>query len=211
VELRKPARRRANVPAPVELPVGQLLPSIQGYFAYFYEEGGSPKRTIVSGAWWDPRSNAGEESLLRIQSVLADAFCGQREVPLTDVAYLGREYTRDMEALNTAWLGPLSAPPILSGHDVKFTRTPAGATFMRYYPVRALARNLEGASTLLCDVTVALALSCTLVRAKPEGFGFGEAAVQIAHTAFTVDPVLRDGSPAAGRKMCLNIGFALMD
>jgi hypothetical protein len=207
-QLRRPARQREPVAEPVYLPTGPLLPAISGYYAYFYEADGVPRRTVVMGVWNDPRSNAGEASTVRAAATFPDVFCGDRRIPLADLAYLGPPYTQEIAALNRAWLGPLPGPPMLSGADVSFTRKPAGALFARYYPVRALQREMEGNVYMLCDIG-ADALACAVTEEEPAGWGLGEAALRIAAEGYRVAPVLQSGEPAIGRKLCLGTAFRL--
>lgn len=50
----------------------------------------------------------------------------------------------------------------------------------RYYPRRAITRNMSGMVTLDCIVSRAGALDCAVVSETPEGWGFGAAAQRIA-------------------------------
>lgn len=68
----------------------------------------------------------------------------------------------------------------------------------RYYPRRALAREVEGAVTLDCLVSTAGRLSCNVVSETPNGWGFGEAALRIA-ADHRMAPAMRDGAATEGR------------
>jgi hypothetical protein len=205
---RRRARDREPVEAPTYLPVGPTLPAVGGYFAYFYEAEGVPRRTVVAAIWRDRRTNAGEPSTAGAAAMLPDAFCANREIALADLAYLGPVYTPEIAALNRDWLGALAGPPVLSGAELAFTRTPAGALFARYYPERALAREMEGSSYMLCDIGAA-GLTCAVTWEDPPGWGFGEAALKIAAEGYRVAPELVGGGSAIGRKVCLGTAFRL--
>jgi hypothetical protein len=210
-EMLKRRRDRENVPEPTYLPVGPILPVFGGYFAYFGVVDGAQTMTVLSGSWRDTGSNVGEASSVRGLAMLPDAFCGIREVSLADLTYLGPAYTPEIAALNRAWLGPRQAPVTLSGADLKFSRTPIGGEFFRYYPIRALERAMEGSVSMLCDIGESSALACAIAWEAPIGWGFGEAALRLAADGYRVDPVLRDGGPSAGRKVCLSTAFRLAD
>ena len=210
-QLRKRARDRESVPEPTYLPEGPMLPAFAGYFAYFYNVAGASMMTVVSASWRDPVSNAGEASSVHGMAMLPDTFCGIRVVSLADVTYLGPTYTPEIAALNRAWLGPRQAPLTLTGSELTFTRTPAGSMFYRYYPPRALEREREGTVSMLCDIGETAALTCTISSEEPSGWGFAEAALRIAAEGYLVDPVLRDGGPSVGRKVCLSTAFRLED
>lgn len=204
------SRQQEIEPEPAELPVGVRLPAFGGYFAYAYTNSdNAPAMTIVSANWRDGKSNAGEPSVAKGLAMLPDSFCDVRDMPLSDLTYLGTTYTLEMAALNLAWLGPRATPPILSGAELSFTRTPTGGMFFRYYPPRALEREMEGTASMLCDIGAAAVLSCALTSEEPKGWGFGQAALRVAAEGYLVNPVLRDGTPAVGRKVCMSTAFRL--
>jgi protein TonB len=68
----------------------------------------------------------------------------------------------------------------------------------RYYPPRALARNVEGEVLLDCLVRVSGLLNCTVVSESPRGWGFAEAAQRIAG-AHQMAPATREGVSVEGR------------
>lgn len=68
----------------------------------------------------------------------------------------------------------------------------------RYYPRRALAREIEGVVMLDCLVATSGRLACSVASETPRGWAFGEAALRIA-ADHRMAPAMRDGAPVQGR------------
>lgn len=68
----------------------------------------------------------------------------------------------------------------------------------RYYPPRAVAREMEGEAVLDCLVSTSGALACRVVSETPRNWGFGGAALRIA-ADYRMAPAMRDGVPVEGR------------
>jgi TonB family protein len=68
----------------------------------------------------------------------------------------------------------------------------------RYYPRRALAREVEGFVMLDCAVSTAGLLSCSVISETPSGWEFGAAALRMA-ADHRMQPAMRDGVPVEGR------------
>jgi protein TonB len=68
----------------------------------------------------------------------------------------------------------------------------------RYYPRRALAREMEGVVMLDCMVGTSGRLACSVISETPRGWAFGEAALRIA-ADHRMAPAMRDGAPVQGR------------
>lgn len=68
----------------------------------------------------------------------------------------------------------------------------------RYYPRRALAREVEGVVMLDCIVGTSGRLACSVISETPRGWAFGEAALRIA-ADHRMAPAMRDGAPVLGR------------
>lgn len=68
----------------------------------------------------------------------------------------------------------------------------------RYYPRRAIPRGIEGEVVLDCLVSTSGALNCAVQSETPQSWGFGEAALRIAHDHRMV-PATRNGEPVPGR------------
>jgi protein TonB len=68
----------------------------------------------------------------------------------------------------------------------------------RYYPRRAVTRGMEGEVTLDCLVSTAGLLRCSVASETPANWGFGDAALRIAHEHQMV-PATRNGVSVEGR------------
>ena len=68
----------------------------------------------------------------------------------------------------------------------------------RYYPPRAIERNIEGDVVLNCAVRVSGLLDCEVVSESPSGWGFSQAALRIAG-AYRMAPATRGGVAVEGR------------
>jgi len=68
----------------------------------------------------------------------------------------------------------------------------------RYYPRRAITREVEGVALLDCIVSTAGRLACQVLSETPAGYGFGDAALRIAADHRMV-PATRDGVAVPGR------------
>lgn len=68
----------------------------------------------------------------------------------------------------------------------------------RFYPQRAIERNIEGEVMLDCLVDVSGLLDCRVVSESPTGWGFAVAAQRIAR-AHRMMPATRDGVAVQGR------------
>jgi protein TonB len=68
----------------------------------------------------------------------------------------------------------------------------------RYYPPRAIERNIEGDVVLNCLVRVSGLLDCEVVSESPAGWGLSQAALRIAG-AYRMTPATRGGVAVEGR------------
>jgi protein TonB len=68
----------------------------------------------------------------------------------------------------------------------------------RYYPVRALARGVEGRVVLDCAVSTTGNLTCAVLSETPRNWGFAEAALRISRD-YQMVPAMRDGTAVDGR------------
>lgn len=68
----------------------------------------------------------------------------------------------------------------------------------RYYPPRALAREIPAVVSLDCLVDVGGALHCSVLSETPSGWGFGEAALRISRD-YRMVPAMRGGQAVEGR------------
>jgi len=77
----------------------------------------------------------------------------------------------------------------------------------RYYPARALERNVEGEVLLDCLVSPLGALECRVLSEAPAGWGFGSAAVRMSRD-HRMAPAMADGRAVEGRYR-MRVPFAL--
>ncbi len=68
----------------------------------------------------------------------------------------------------------------------------------RYYPPRALAREIPAVVSLDCLVDVGGALHCSVLSETPSGWGFGDAALRISRD-YRMVPAMRGGQAVEGR------------
>jgi periplasmic protein TonB len=103
--------------------------------------------------------------------------------------------TRSTEPLEP-YIGPLTPVGPIEITSPHWQRRPSDLT--RYYPDRALGRNIEGEAVLNCLVATSGLLNCDVVSETPTGWGFGEAAQRIAR-AHRMVPATRSGVAVEGR------------
>jgi protein TonB len=92
-----------------------------------------------------------------------------------------------------AWSGP-PGPQVIT--NPRWLRQPRDLA--RYYPSRALARNITGQVVLDCLVDANGALNCSVASETPANWGFGDAALRIARD-YRMVPAMRDGQAVEGR------------
>jgi protein TonB len=68
----------------------------------------------------------------------------------------------------------------------------------RYYPARAVLREMQGVAVLDCLVDTTGQLGCVVVSETPTNWGFGAAALRMAQD-YRMVPAMRDGAPMQGR------------
>lgn len=102
------------------------------------------------------------------------------------------------------------APPSSSGTldigDVRWAREPNARDFARHFPRRALDTGTSGRVVLDCGIGGSGRLDCSVASESPDGYGFGQAAMNISRQ-LRVRSSLPDGSPAAGRRLRLPLTF----
>ncbi len=89
---------------------------------------------------------------------------------------------------------------------VRWIRQPNARDFARYYPERALDQGRSGRVVLDCVVAGSGRLDCSVAEENPPGWGFGDAAVNIARQT-RVDPTGPDGRSVAGEHLRLPLVF----
>jgi TonB family protein len=88
---------------------------------------------------------------------------------------------------------------------------PTKAQIQAAYPVRAMDDQVQGAAVIVCTVNVAgLLESCRVGQEQPGGYGFGQAAVDLA-TDFKMAPGKLDGDAVNGSPVRISIAFTSDD
>jgi hypothetical protein len=88
---------------------------------------------------------------------------------------------------------------------------PTRAQIEAAYPVRALADSVRGGAEMVCIVDATGHLeSCRVSAEDPSGYGFGQAAVDLA-SDFLLKPGKLDGEPVSGRQVRVTVAFATGD
>jgi protein TonB len=104
---------------------------------------------------------------------------------------------------------PPPAPPTPSViTNPQWLERPNSRDFDRYYPPRAMEREMEGRVQLDCIVAADGRISCTVTSEDPTGWGFGEAALRVSRH-FRMAPATRDGVPTSGGRVRVPITFRL--
>jgi periplasmic protein TonB len=132
--------------------------------------------------------------------------------PTTPPPMTPRAQTQPIEDLDVTPLSPLTPistteaerpylGPIAATGPVEVTRPhwlEQPRNLARYYPPRAIERNIEGDVVLNCLVRVSGLLDCEVVSESPDGWGFSQAARRIAG-AYRMAPATRGGVAVEGR------------
>jgi TonB family protein len=93
----------------------------------------------------------------------------------------------------------------------KIVAKPTPAQIQAAYPVRALSDQVEGGAIIACTVTERGDLNaCHVGREEPAGYGFGQAAVDLAPD-FKMSPARIDGDPVGGAPVNIAVGFTAAD
>jgi protein TonB len=86
---------------------------------------------------------------------------------------------------------------------------PDAVDMARYYPPRAIDRELSGAASIRCTVNARGEVGgCSVLNETPAGLGFGEAALKLSRF-FKLSPRTEDGQPVDGGVITIPIRFTL--
>jgi hypothetical protein len=79
-------------------------------------------------------------------------------------------------------------------------------TAVQYMPRAAARQHVSGAVSLECLVTSDSRVLCTVISETPLHYGFGDAAMLMAHN-FKLGAQLPDGRPTIGGRVRVNLNF----
>ena len=98
-------------------------------------------------------------------------------------------------------------PPVITRPN--WLSRPTGEQMARYYPSRALEREVSGRAVLQCRVTASGQVAdCRVAGETPANAGFGEAALKLARY-FRMSPQTEDGQPVEGGSVRVPLVFKL--
>ena len=88
-------------------------------------------------------------------------------------------------------------------------RRPTAEDVSRFYPNRAMLRDVEGTTRISCRVSVTGQLvGCEVQFESPQGYGFGAAAIRLSST-LRMRPMMRNGEPVDGDTITIPIRWQL--
>lgn len=196
-------------------PGSRDLPSVNGYFALPAGEGIAGG--VAYGRWYDADSGVGEPSRLTMLTfVTPAALCGGLVYwgngSIADATYLGPAWLPEFEALDRDLRSGAAAtayPALPEGVTAGYVTPPNGADLGRFYPLRALAREIEGRVVLGCHVRPDHLLRCGVIEATPAEFagGFASAAVRVFEGRVRVAESASNGVATAGHCLTRTVNF----
>ena len=101
----------------------------------------------------------------------------------------------------------VKGPPVIG--DPHWLSVPSAADLSRYYPQRAVDRDLSGQVTLQCLVSATGQVrDCQVAEETPKDVGFGQAAKKLS-PYFRMSPRTEDGTPVDGASVRIPLRFNL--
>jgi periplasmic protein TonB len=111
---------------------------------------------------------------------------------------MGRAFLLVLVFFGLALAAPAAAAP-KQGANPHWVRMPSPDDISRYYPESAQRHNIGGKVRVQCRLASdGVVNDCVVLSEAPTGYGFGEAALNVA-TRFQMRPGTRDGQPIAGQ------------
>jgi hypothetical protein len=87
---------------------------------------------------------------------------------------------------------------------------PTSADISHAYPEAANRAAIGGHATVVCEVAFTHLLeNCKVTEEEPKGYGFGEAVLSLT-PKFRAAPATVDGTPVAGSRLSIPVGFRMM-
>lgn len=227
-------RRRIGAYIPARGPdraAERALPGVGGYFALF--AGAAARPGIAYGYWSDPSSDVGSRSAAR-GLVLRSPYtiCGGQlpwagDAYLGDIAYLGNTWRPEFEDLDSL-LGA-SDHRIVTGREIPAEVLPFAPSqpmpdVSRFYPARAMEREIEAVVLMGCRVEADFTLQCGVIgvdvprpalgaldwRAENYTSDFGRAAIRVMQSSrLRVTEITTDGQSPSGACVRRRIRFAI--
>jgi TonB family protein len=135
--------------------------------------------------------------------------------PKVDDAQAAARPPADIEVRFSAHAAPAVQPDLTSIAHLFGKPTiiaqPTDAQVQAAYPARALSDQIRGGAAIDCIVTITGALSsCHVSGEAPVGYGFGQAALDLA-ADYKLRPRTLDGEPVGGAQVRITVGFAPND
>jgi periplasmic protein TonB len=112
---------------------------------------------------------------------------------------MGRTFLLLLVLFGLALAAPAAAVPPKRVTNADWLRKPSPDDITRYYPKLAQDHYIDGKVRVQCRLANDGVLNdCVVLSEAPTGYGFGEAALNVA-TRFQMRPGTRDGQPIAGQ------------
>ena len=92
---------------------------------------------------------------------------------------------------------------VATAKDTTWMQLPRSGDYMRSFPTRARLEHVGGRATIRCTITFNGRLTdCRVLSETPPGYGFGPAAIDLAHH-MRITPATNSGQSLAGQTLDL--------